>query len=197
MRFLQRKGNLIIAGTCIVYLFSGCAKAPVKELAAAKAAIETARNAEADKYMSRNFQNLLKALEASEAEIANQQSSFFMTRKYKRVTEMLVKTASMATDLANEAPQKKAEMIAQVKENLGLVKGMLEETAKDIKKAPRSTGKEVIAELKADLSTAESAAATAATEFDAGNIFGASDNLAEVQRLMKKITDTLKPKPEA
>ena len=196
MRFSQLQVSLIIAGVSVGCLFSGCSKAPYDKLAAAKEAIKAAKEVEADKYMSRNFQNVQKALEMAEEEMAKQQQVFFPLRKYKRITEMLEKTITLATEIKNEAPKVKADMIAQVKENLGLVKGMLEATAKDIRKAPRSTGKEVIAELKGDLANAEEFAAKAAEAFDKNDVFGASENLSEVQRLMKKITDTLKPKEE-
>ncbi|MBN1307608.1 MAG: hypothetical protein JXA18_06815 [Chitinispirillaceae bacterium] len=196
MRFVQRTVCLIIAGAWSVCFFSGCAKAPDAELAAAREAVKAALDVEADKYMAKNFQNVQRALETAEAEIAKQKQSFFLTRKYKRVTEMLEKTVELATEIKNETPKIKEDMVAQVKENLGLVKGMLQETANDIKKAPRSTDKSVIAELKADLNVADSAAIRAAADFEAGHILGASENLDEVQRLMKKITDTLKPKTE-
>jgi hypothetical protein len=188
--------TLTIAITGMVCFFSGCSKAPDAELAAAKAAIKSAQDAEADKYMARNFENVQKALKMAEDGIAAQKKGFFLTRKYKVVTEMLTKTTELANELAAEAPKKKAEMIAQVKENLSLVDGMLKATAKDIKKNSRGKDKNLIKELKDDLSNAESAAASAAKAFDAGDVFGASENLGEVQRLMKKITDTLKPKTE-
>ena len=196
MRLFQLKVNMIIAGTCIVCFFSGCAKAPDAELAAAREAVKAARDIEADRYMANNFQNVQKALTMAEEEIAKQKQSFFMTRKYKRVTEMLKKTTDLATELKNETPKVKADMVAQVKENLGLAEGMLKETANDIKKSKRTKDKSVIAELKVDLSNADSAAVRAAADFEAGDIFGASEDLAEVQRLIKKITDTLKPKTE-
>lgn len=197
MCFLQIKtSSLIIAGITIAYFLSGCAKAPDAELAAAQNAVKAAQAVEADKYMSRNFQNVQKALQMAEAEIANQKKAFFMTRKYKRVTEMLEKTTTLANEITAEAPKIKAEMVAQVKENLGLVKGMLAETANDIKKAPRTFNKDVIAELKGYLSSADSAAVMAADKFKAGDVLGASEHLSEVQGLMKRITDTLKPKTE-
>ncbi len=196
MRFVSRTGNLIIAGICAMYLFSGCAKAPDAELAAARAAVKAARDAEAEKYMAKNFENAQKALAKAEEEIALQKKAFIMTRKYKRVTEMLKNTTVLATEISNEAPKLKAEMIEQVKENLGLVKGMLQATENDIKRNARSTDKTVIAGLKAELSTADGAAKQAAADFEAGNVTGASENLAIVQQQIKKITDTLKPKTE-
>lgn len=51
----------IIAITSVVYGFSGCAKAPEAELAAAKAAIKAAQDVEADKYMTKKFSERLES----------------------------------------------------------------------------------------------------------------------------------------
>lgn len=196
MRFTQRKIHLIIAGTCIACFSFGCAKPPAAELAAAKAAVQAAKDVEADKYMVNNFLNLKKAMESAEADIAAQKKAVFFARNYKHVIEKLGKIANLAGEIKDEAPKIKADMVAQVKENVRLSKGLLEATANDIKKFERKTDKNIIAELKGDLSNAESTAAAAATAFEAGDVFGAKEKLEEVQRLMKKITDTLKPKTE-
>jgi hypothetical protein len=196
MRIFKNRVSLIIAVSCVAYLFSGCAKAPDEELAKAKAAIKAAQDVEADKYMARNFQNVQKALETAESEIANQQNKFVLTRKYKRITEMLVKTEQLATEIANEAPKVKADMVAQVKENIGLTEGMLKETANDIKKAKRAHDKSVITELQTYLDAADSAATHASADFASGNILGASEYLEEFQMMINKITGTLKPKSE-
>lgn len=196
MSFSKTTGTLIIAGTCIAYLVSGCAKAPNAQYSAAKAALESAKSAEADKYMAKNFQNLQRALEAAEAEMAKQKQTFILTRKYKRVTEMLEKTTTLATELATNAPKAKSDMVAQVKENLDLAKSMLQETASDIKKASRKTDKAVIKELNSYLSEADSVTTLATKDFNSGDVLKAVEELNTFQGLIKKITDTLKPKTE-
>jgi hypothetical protein len=197
MRSLKRTATVIIAGTCLLSSLSGCSKKPDAELAAAKAAVQAAKDAGAEIYMSKNYQNIQKALENAELEIAKQESKFVMSRKYKRATELLTKTASLANEIAGEAPKLKEAAIAQVKDNLSVVDGMLKETANDIKKCARQKDKAVIEELKADLANAEAAAARASSEFNGGDAIKAAASLSEVQVLIKKITDTLKPPKEA
>lgn len=192
MCILKRR-IFFVTFSCISFLVCGCSKAPDKEFAEAKAAMEAAKEVEADIYMSRNFENLENALKTAQEDIAVENAKFILNRKYKRITEVLKKTTELAIEIKNDAPKIKAEITAQVKENLGLVKGMLEETANDIKKGSRGKDKALIEELKADLNGADSAATLAAKEYDSGNVLGASKNLDEVQRLIKKITDTLKP----
>ncbi len=197
MRLFSRKLTLIIAGTCVVYLFSGCAKAPDAELAAAKAALKAAQDAEADKYMAKNFQNIQKVVEEAEKEINKQKASFILTRKYTRVTKLLTNATTIAKEITGEAPKAKENIVAQVKENLTLSKSMLAETAEDIKKASRSKDKKkLVPDLKAVLSSADSTAARAAAEYEAGDVLKASESLANVQTLIKQITDQLNVKPE-
>jgi hypothetical protein len=196
MSFFRRKVNLIIAGTCVLSFLSGCAKAPDAELAAARAAFKAAQDAGAEKYMSKSFQNLQKAMETTEMEIAKQKGKFILQQKYKRSKDLLEKTTKLANELKDEAPKIKEQTEAQIKENLSLVKGILAETANDIKKASRSKDKSVIAELKVDLINADSAAARASANFAAGDALKASDDLGDVQLYIKKITDALKPPKE-
>jgi hypothetical protein len=197
MGFFRRNVNLIITGTCVFSFLTGCAKAPDAELEAARAAFKAAQDAGAEKYMNKNYLNLQKAMETTEMEIAKQKGKFILNQKYKRSKDLLDKTTKLAKEIAEEAPKIKEQTEAQVKENLSLVKGMLAETANDIKKASRSKSKAIIESLKGDLSMADSAAARAQANFAAGDALKAADDLSEVQLYVKKITDALKPPKEA
>lgn len=197
MRLFSRKVNLIVAGTCVVYLFCGCAKAPDAELAEAKAALKAAQDAEADKYMTKNFENVQKVVEEAEKEVAKQKSSFFLTRKYTRVTKLLTSATEIAKEITVDAPKAKENIVAQVKENLALSKGMLKETENDLKKASKLKNKKsLVPDLKIELSAADSIAASAAAEFEAGDVLKASKSLDEFQASIKRITDQLKGQPE-
>lgn len=174
-----------------MYLFSGCAKAPDQELADAKAAIKAAQEMEADKYMAKNFQNLLKALETAEAELSHQKNTFFIARKYTRALKLLKNTTALANDIKKETPRAKELMASTVKENIPIVKDMLKLTANNIKKASRFKEKHIISGLKAELASADSITARAVADFEAGNILGASEDLTSVQITIKKIMDIL------
>jgi len=197
MRLFSRKVNLIIAGTCVAYLFCGCAKAPDAELAEAKAALKAAQDVEADKYMAKNFQNVQKVVEEAEKEIAKQKSSFFLTRKYTRVTKILKNATDIAKEITADAPKAKETIVSQVKENLTLSKSILKETQNDLEKASKlKSKKSLVPDLKIELKAADSIAAVAASEFEAGDIFKASKSLDEFQASIKRITDQLKGQPE-
>lgn len=185
--FRRFKVFKIILVSCIFYTFSGCAKAPDAELAAAKAAIKAAQDVEADKYMAKNFQNILKALEEAETEIARQKRSFFISRKYTKAIQLLKKTTTLATEIKNETPRAKEEMAATVKNNIPIVRDMLKLTAGNIKKASKFKDKYIIAGLKADLNSADSITAQAAADLEAGNLLSASERLSNVQITIQKI----------
>lgn len=191
MRSFHRLISVAVTGACILGLFSGCTKAPDQELAAAKAAIKSSQDAEADKYMPNNFQNIQNALASAESEIELQKSVFFLSRNYEKAKQLLRNVTDLAKQMTAEAPQAKADMKAQVEEGLASAQEMVKETRVDIKKAPRSKGKQVLAQMKEDLNTAESALAQAAAELSSGNIPDARNRLAQAQKLLKKIFDQL------
>lgn len=191
MRSFYRLITVAVAGACILGFFSGCAKAPDEELAATKAAIKAAQDAEADKYMPNSYKNLQKALESAETEVKIQNNAFFLSRNYVKAKQLLQNTTDLAKQITADAPGAKADMKAQVEERLASAQEMAKSTRVDIRKAPRSKGKQVLAQMAADLDAAETALAQAAKELEAGNILGARDNLDKGQKLLKKIFDQL------
>ncbi len=193
---LKRSICLLSTLTLTVSLFSGCAKAPNAQLEAAREAIKTAKDAEADKYMANNYNNLLKALEASEEEMATQNESPFFARRYKVAKTMLEKTTALAQEVTKEAPQAKERFIALVKENIPIAKENLATSAKSIANVAKTKDKEVVEELKAELSAADTIMTAAIKDSEAGDFFSASARIDSIQATVKMITETLKPKDE-
>lgn len=194
MHSLRRLIPVAVTGACILGLFSGCAKVPDQEIAVAKAAIKAAQDAEADKYMPNNFQNVQKAMASAEGEIQVQNITFVFSRNYTKAKKLLKNTTDLATQMAAEAPKAKADLKAQVEENLTSAQKIAKELHSDIKKAPRSTGKQVLAQMTVDLDVSESALAQASEALAGGNLLDARKRLADAQKLLAKIIDQLKPK---
>ncbi|MBD3419886.1 MAG: hypothetical protein GF398_07200 [Chitinivibrionales bacterium] len=185
-------GFISLAVLCITAL-SGCSKPPQEELAAAKADLQAAEAAEAEKYMPKNYANVKKALEAVETEISIQNKEFFLTRNYGRAKAMLIQAADLAKELKKEAPGAKTEMKAQVEAGLASAEEMIPDTRTSVKRAPRSLGREAIAQMAADIDTADAAIAQGKSAFAAGDILSARDNLEKAQELMKNVFNQLKP----
>lgn len=183
--------TVAVTGVFIIGSFSGCAKQPEEELATAQAAIKAARDAEADKYMPNSFNNLQKAMETAEVEIRVQNSAFILSRNYTKAKQFLQNTRDLANQITADAPGAKAETKAQIEEGLASAQKLAKETRVDIRKAPRSKGKQLLAQMAADLDVAENELAQANTEFSAGNILSAREKLSKAQKLLKKIFDQL------
>ena len=136
MRSFQRLLSFAIVGVCLTGTFSGCDKSPDQELAAAKTAIKAAQDVEADIFTPNNFSNVQKALKAAEDEIVLQNGKFVLSRNFKRARQLLANATQLATELKNEAPEKKAEITKQVEDGLTLSEKKIQETRTEIKKAP-------------------------------------------------------------
>lgn len=191
MRYIHSLMSVAVAGACIAGFLSGCAKAPDEELAAAKAAIKTAHNAEADIYMPNNFQNIQKAMESAESEIALQNGRFIFSRNYTKAKQLLKNVTDLARQVTADAPGAKEEMKTRIEEGIASAQKMAKETRVDIKKAPKAKERKVLAQMTADLDEAESALSQASADFAAGTIQDAGKKLADAQRLLKKIFDKL------
>ena len=191
MRSYHSLMSVAVAGVCILGFFSGCAKAPDQELAAAKAAMKTAQDAEADKYLPNNFENIQKAMEAAESEIGLQETKLAFSRNYTKAKQLLKNVTDLARQVTVDAPGAKEEMRTRVEEGIASAQKMAKETRVDIKKAPKAKGKKVLAQMAADLDEAENAIAQAAADLSAGNIPDAGKKLGDAQRLLKKIFDKL------
>lgn len=100
------KKTLFISITVTV-LFSlmicGCQKAPELELSTAKAAIDSARIAGADKYLPADFSAAQDSLKAAIAEIQKQKSGNPITVNYTKAVTLLISTTQTARELSTQA----------------------------------------------------------------------------------------------
>ncbi|MBD3346160.1 MAG: DUF4398 domain-containing protein [Chitinivibrionales bacterium] len=189
-------GLMSVAVVCMTGIFTGCAQAPEEELASAKAAFQAAEEAEAEKYLPNNYQNVQKALQAVETEISLQKKKFFLARSFARADAMLENVSVLAEDLKNEAPKAKVELKAQVEAGLTSAEGMIKDTRAAVKRAPRSLGRKAVVQMAADVDTAESAITVGMASLNGGDILGARENLAKAQSLLKNVFGQLKPDDE-
>jgi hypothetical protein len=82
---------------------AGCAKPPQQEMDAAKAALEAAKTAEADRYVADKFKAAQDSLDAAMVEVENQNSKFALTRNYGRAQALLQSAVAAANAAAGEA----------------------------------------------------------------------------------------------
>jgi hypothetical protein len=166
--------------TCAVVAFSlmmiGCAKEPVQELSAAKAAIASAKAAQADRYLAREFAAVQDSLKAAEAEIAKQKAASSLGRNFDKAKATLASVLSLAAPLNAKAVEEKAKVQTETDFAIGKLTAVVSEVKALAKKAPR--GKEAKALFEArgkDITAVEATLADIKGLKSSGDFMGALD----------------------
>jgi len=128
-------------------LVIGCAKAPKAELAAANAAIDSAKVVEANRYLATEFNALQDSLNAVNVAVEAQKSKLFFSRDYKSINEKLVVITSEIGALKAKTEERKAQVRTEVQDTLNVLNGLILKDKALLAKAPK--GKEGKAALEA------------------------------------------------
>lgn len=173
-------------------LMVGCAKVPQQELDAAKAAMDAAKAAEADRYVPELFNAAKDSLNAATAEIEKQNSKFALFRSYKRAKDLVAKATAGANDAVAQAAVKKEEVKKEAEEILAQVAPAIENVKKLMKKAPRGKeGRAALEAMNSELAAVEASLAEVNTAMTNGDFLTARDkvqaNLAKVNSLTEEL----------
>jgi hypothetical protein len=144
----MKKGLLkLVAFSFLVVTLASCAKPPVAEIEAAKAAIESAKTAGADRYVPESFNAASEALKSAEAAVAEQDSKFALFRNYDAAKTTLASVATLSTKAVDETTAKKAALKAEVTQAVTDLTTLITDNKALLAKAPK--GKEGKAALEA------------------------------------------------
>ena len=143
----MRRTSTVIMMLCLVVLLASCASAPQADIDAAKAAIQAAKDAQADKYATASLQSADDLINQINTEVETQNAKFALFRNYDKVKE-LINQAKAAGEKAKadaiagkEAAKKDAEAsLAAAQQAVAAAKEILP-------KAPK--GKDTKAEIEA------------------------------------------------
>lgn len=138
--------SLMLVGLMMT-LIVGCAKAPQEKIDAAKAAVDAAIAAGADKYVADKMQAAQDSLNAALAEIEGQNSKFALGRNYGNAARLLDAVKSLADEATGEVAARKEEVKNEANALWTTSQTALKEAQTLLKKAPR--GKEGKAALEA------------------------------------------------
>jgi len=180
MRNLTKTLVLVLA---LAVVMIGC-KQPTVQMDAAKASVDAAIAAGADKYAGDELKTVQADLTKAMDEVTAQDKKFF--KKFGTAKEMLDKVKADAEALKAALPAK----IEAVKNEAILLQGQIQtaiqETQELLKKAPKGKGtaKDLEA-LKGDLTGAETQFADIQKSLDAGDAIGA---LNTGKAIMEKVT---------
>lgn len=170
-------------------LVVGCAKPPKTELAAANAAIESAKVVEANRYVADEFNALQDSLNVINVQIETENSKSFFSRDYKGLNEKLVTITNELGTLAPKAEARKAEVRTEVQDTLVLLTNLIQEDKDLLVKAPKGKeGKAALEAIQNDVTVLEATVAEINTLITNGDYLTAQDktNAAKVKALAIK-----------
>jgi len=169
---MKNKVLMGFAAIIMVVVLASCGKVPQAQIDATNAAIETAKAAEANVYLPAEFAAVQDSMNAVLANIETQKSKLF--KKFGDSKVKLDEITNMANQAAAGVAAKKEEVKKEAQTILTDIKAVIEENTKLIPKLPRGKeGAQVIEQIKADLSSVESAVAEAQGLFDKGSFMDA------------------------
>lgn len=148
--------RLTIAGVLFAAMMFGCAKVPDQELNAAKSMLDSARLAEADKYMAPEFSAAQDSLTAAMAEIEKQKSANPLSRNYDKAKALLTSASAAAQDSRIKAQEAKQKLRGEVDTMLTKAASMVAETKDLLAKAPKGKeGKAALEAIKGEIASVE------------------------------------------
>jgi hypothetical protein len=164
---MKNKIFMGLAAIVMVVVLASCGKAPQAEIDAANTAIEAAKTAEAPVYLSADFAAVQDSMNAINAEIEAMSSKLF--KNYGVVKTKLEQTTAAANQVTANAAVKKEEVKKEVETAIAAMKTVVEENKTLITKAPRGKdGAEVLAQIKTEIATTDTAIAEAQGLYDKG-----------------------------
>ncbi len=181
---MKNRFFLVIATVAAVALMTSCAKVPQESLDAAKAAIETAKTAQADVYFPAEFTALNDSLTVMSQNIETKKAK--SGKDFKLIKTNAEAITLQAGELGGKVEAKKAEVKAEAETMMTSATTLLDEAKALVLKAPKGKeGKAVLDEIKNEITVVETSLTDAKTLFDGGT------NYVQVVDKVKAATETL------
>jgi len=183
----------ISAVVLMALMISGCAKVPQVELDAAKAAIETLKGAEVNRYMPAEFNALQDSFNEATAAVETEKSKFFLTRSYKEITEKLNGITASIEDLKTKSEERKAQVRDEVQAAITEVTNLVAENKTLLKKAPKGKeGKAALEAIQNDITVIEASLTEVNTLVTNGDYLTAQDKINAAKAKATSIMEELK-----
>lgn len=187
----MKKYFVFIAAVAASLIITSCAKAPQAEMDAAKAALEQAKAAQADVFLTADYQALQDSINKATTEIETQKSKMFGNYKVAKLT--LANTTTEATALVEKTAAKKEEVKKEVMDAQASIALLMDENSKLVEMAPKGKeGKEAIEAIKSDLASINASTPEIQALLDSNDILGAQTKANAVKQKAEGINTELK-----
>lgn len=176
----------------MAFLVIGCAKAPKEELAAATAALDSAKVVEANRYLADEFNALQDSLNAINVAVEAQKSKLFFSRDYKAINEKLVVVTSGIGALKMKTEERKAQVRTEVQDTLVVLNALILEDQKLLAKAPKGKeGKAALEAIQSDITVLEASVTEINTLITNGDYLTAQDKTTASKAKAEAIKEEL------
>ncbi len=187
----------VLVGLVMAASLVACGKQPVEEIGAAKAAVEAAAGAGAEKYVAEEFTKVNEAMTAAMEEVKVQDGKMF--KNYDKAKQMLAQAKADAEALQAKAAAEKERLMNQAAADLATAMTAVSEALTLVENAPKGKGSAAdIMAMKADVAGLEAALAEVQPLIDGGDYVGASEKAlaigekasalsAEIKAAMEKL----------
>lgn len=180
-----------LAAVAMVAFLSSCGKEPVAQENALKAAIDSAKIAQADVYVPVEYAAIQDSLKDCMTKIEAQKSKLF--KKFGPAKAKLEASLVLAKQVTTDAAVKKEEVKKQVESLMAEVKTVAEENKKLMVKAPRGKeGAQVLEQMKTEMGTIETSCTDAQGLYDKGDYMDALNKVKAAKDSADKINGELK-----
>lgn len=187
----MKKYFVFIAVVAISLIITSCAKAPQAEMDAAKAALEQAKVAQADVFLTSDYQALQDSINKATTEIETQKSKMF--GNYKVAKQTLANVTTQATTLVDKTTAKKEEVKKEVVDAQAQIALLMDENSKLVELAPKGKeGKEAIEAIKSDLASINASSPEIQTLLDSNDLIAAQSKANAVKQKAEGINTELK-----
>ena len=162
----------------ILLVASGCQKVPQAQLDLATTAVDSAKSAQADRYLPAEFVAVQDSLNMALNTIETMKSKSFLKRNYKVAAAQLDNVKISADILITKTAAKKEEVKKQAEAAVLEVTALIAEDQELIKKAPKGKeGKAALEAIQQDITLIENSLAAANANLSEGDYISAKDKL--------------------
>jgi len=188
---MKKKLFLGLASAIVIAFFSSCDKMPQAEIDAAKNAVEQAKVAGAEIYLSEQYIALQDSMKVAMENVELKKSKLF--RNYDEPKLQLAKVVELAVQVQENTVAKKEEVKNEVMAAIEQVKAVQTENNDLLAKAPKGKeGKAALEAIKSDIDVINNSMVEVENIFNQGEYKAALDKVTVLNEKANSINTELK-----